>query len=52
MTIFYEKPFIETFQNKVKAADHFGGKVDELIVKFPVVFLKMGSLYFEYIFLE
>lgn len=52
MTILDEEPFIETFEYKIKAADHLSGKVDELVVEFSVVLFQMGCLDFEYIFLE
>ena len=47
MTLLYEEPLVETLDGGVKEADHFGGKVDELIVKFSVVLLQMRALHLE-----
>ncbi len=52
MAVFDKEPFIETFEDKVKTADHLGGKVNELIVKFSIVLLEMSSHYFETILLK
>ena len=52
MTLLNEEPLVETLDGGVKEADHFGGKVDELIVKFSVVFLQMRALHLESVLLQ
>ena len=49
MAVFYEILFVECFEDKVKATDHLGGKVDELIVELSIVLLQMSALYLEYV---
>lgn len=51
MTVFNKEPFVETFEDKIEAADHFGGKVDKLIVELSVMLLQMRSLDLENVLL-
>lgn len=50
MTVFDEEAFVEAFEDDIEEIDHLGGKVDELIVKFSVVFFDMYALHFKYDF--
>ena len=52
MTLFNEESFVEALDGGVKEADHFGGKVDKLIVKFSVIFLQMRALHLESVLLQ
>lgn len=47
MAVLDKEAFIETFEHVVEAADHLGGKVDELVKNLPVVLLEMRPLHLE-----
>jgi hypothetical protein len=42
-----EELLVESLERVVEQTDHFGGKVDELVVEFAVVLLQMSALHLE-----
>ena len=52
MAVLDEELLVEAFEDKVEAADHLGGKVDELVVELPIVLLQVGPLNFKDVLLQ